>query len=373
VAEPGISGPGAILKLRISRRQPSGFALAADFAAPAGFTMLLGPSGGGKTTVLNCIAGLIRPDAGRIELSGRVLFDSTARVDVPVADRHLGYLFQNLALFPHLTIKQNVEYGLVKLAAADRRQRMTELLESFRIAHLLERKPSEISGGERQRAALARSLVTDPALLLLDEPLSALDNATKGTIIDDLRQWNASHRIPILYVTHSPEEAFALGERVVVIEAGRVIARGMPHEVLHAPRQETIAQIVGFENVFDATVLALDERQGTMLCRLGNDGRELEVPLARSEVGDAVRIAIRAGDIIISAERPHGLSARNSFAGRVVEVRNEGVLVIVMVESGVRFEIHVTPGARDELELKAGKEIWLVVKTYSCNLVEPSR
>ena len=360
---------GSTLRARIVRNAASGFPIDAEFEVPSGFTMLLGPSGGGKTTVLNCVAGLVRPDAGRIELDSRVFFDSATGIDLPVAERRVGYLFQTLALFPHLTIEQNVAYGIAKLPAAERRARVDATLESFRIAHLLKSKPGEISGGERQRAALARSLVTDPTMMLFDEPLTALDNATKSDIIDDLRKWNAEHRIPILYVTHSPDEAFALGERVVVIQAGRVIARGMPHEVLSAPRHETIAQIVGFENVFDAIVLAHDERQGTMLCRLGRDGGELEVPLTRDAIGAPVRIAIRAGDIIISAERPHGLSARNSFEGRVIEVRHEGVRVVVIVEAGVRFAIHITPAASDELSLEAGKPVWLVIKSYSCNLV----
>jgi molybdate transport system ATP-binding protein len=375
VTEASSSGPhtDSVLKVRISRAAANGFPFEAEFDAPAGFTMLLGPSGGGKTTILNSIAGLVHPDAGRIELAARVLFDSAAGIDLPPAERRLGYLFQNLALFPHLTIEQNVAYGIVKLPAEERRERIATMLDSFHIPHLLKSKPGEISGGERQRAALARSLVTDPTMLLLDEPLSALDNATKATIIGDLREWNASHRIPILYVTHSPEEAFALGERVVVIEAGRVIARGVPHEIIRAPRRETIAQIVGFENVFDAVVLSHDERQGTTLCRLGNDGRALEVPLARIAVGAPLRIALRAGDIIMSAERPHGLSARNSFAGRVVDIRREGVRVIVIVESGVRFEIHITPAAYEELALTIDKQVWLVIKTYSCNLVEPTR
>ena len=224
--------------------------------------MLLGPSGGGKTTLLNCIAGFARPDTGRIALGARVLFDSDARIDMPVAERRLGYVFQNLALFPHLTVAQNVQYGIAKLPAEERRARMMTMLESFRIAHLIARKPGEISGGERQRAALARSLVTNPAALLLDEPLVALDNATKSKILDDLRAWNAAHEIPILYVTHSPEEAFALGERVVVLEGGRILAQGMPQYVLSTPRHETIAQVVGFENVFDATVKSICRDSG---------------------------------------------------------------------------------------------------------------
>ena len=335
--------------------------------------MLLGPSGGGKTTVLNCIAGLARPDSGRIAVGSRLFFDSEAHVDLPVAERRIGYVFQNLALFPHLTVEQNIQYGIIKLTDDERRARTMALVDSFRITHLLGIKPNQISGGERQRVALARSLVTDPVVLLLDEPLSALDLSTKATILDDLREWNQSHRIPIVYVTHSPEEAFALGEHVVVVEAGRVIAKGSPQDVLRAPRQETIAQIVGFENLFDAVVLALDERQGTMLCRLGNDGRELEVPLAHAEIGSRIRIAIRAGDIIIATERPHALSARNTFEGRVVDLKREGIKVIVNVDAGVLFEVHITPDALEELQLEPGKMVWLVIKTYSCNLVEPRK
>jgi molybdate transport system ATP-binding protein len=363
----------AVLEVRLRHRTSKDFSIDVEFDAPASFTMLLGPSGGGKTTVLNCIAGLARPDSGRIAVGSRLFFDSETHVDLPVAERRIGYVFQNLALFPHLTVEQNIQYGIIKLTDDERLARTMALVDSFRITHLLGIKPNQISGGERQRVALARSLVTDPVVLLLDEPLSALDLSTKATILDDLREWNQSHRIPIVYVTHSPEEAFALGEHVVVVEAGRVIAKGSPQDVLRAPRQETIAQIVGFENLFDAVVLALDEQQGTMLCRLGNDGRELEVPLAHAKIGSRIRIAIRAGDIIIATDRPHALSARNTFEGRIVDLKREGIKVIVNVDAGVLFEVHITPKACEELQLEPGKMVWLVIKTYSCNLVEPRK
>ncbi len=363
--------PDATLSVAISRRTSNVFTLQVEFEAGAGFTMVLGPSGGGKTTLLNCIAGLLRPDSGRIAIGDRVLFNANAGIDVPVASRRLGYLFQNLALFPHLSVERNVQYGIAKLAASERERRMTALLESFRITHLRGRKPGEISGGERQRVALARSLVTDPAALLLDEPLTALDASTKSKILEDLRQWNASRRIPILYVTHAPEEAFALGERVVVIEAGGVIAQGMPQQVLTSPRSQTVAQIVGFENVFDATVTSAMESHGTMLCRLHGNGLELEVPLTSAAVGSPVRIAVRAGDIMMATERPHGLSARNTFAGRIAEIRRAGVTVVAMVDCGLTFKVHVTPSAAEELKLAPGQPVWLVLKTYSCSLVQP--
>jgi molybdate transport system ATP-binding protein len=371
MASSGSHAADSHLSVRIACRLSNSFALEAGFEAAAGFTMILGPSGGGKTTLLNCIAGFARPDTGRIALGSRVLFDSDARIDMPVAERRLGYVFQNLALFPHLTIAQNVQYGIARLPAAEQHARMTAMLESFRIAHLLARKPGEISGGERQRAALARSLVTNPAALLLDEPLAALDNATRAKILDDLRAWNAAREIPILYVTHSPEEAFALGERVVVLEDGRILAQGMPQQVLATPRHETIAQVVGFENVFDATVRSLAETQGTMLCQLDGSATQLEVPLGHVEPGSRVRVAIRAGDIIVAAERPRGLSARNSLSGRVLSMRREGVRSVVMIEADATFEVHLTPAAVESLQIEAGKEVWLVIKTYSCNLVAP--
>jgi molybdate transport system ATP-binding protein len=361
----------AVVRIDIARRLSESFELRASFRASAGFTMILGPSGSGKTTLLDCIAGLARPDSGRIAIGERVIFDSARGIDLPPASRRIGYLFQSLALFPHLTVERNVEYGIARMPAAERERRVSAILDSFRIGDLRGQRPGEISGGERQRAALARSLVTDPAVMLLDEPLSALDLGTRSKIIEDLRRWNERHRIPILYVTHAPEEAFALGERVVVLEAGRVIADGMPQDVLKAPRRETIARIVGFENVFDATVAAIMESQGTMVCRLESNHLELEVPLTSARVGARVRVAVRAGDIMIAAERPRGLSARNTFEGRVVEMRRAGVTVVAMVDSGVTFEVHVTPGAAEELRLAPGRQVWLVLKTYSCSLVEP--
>ncbi|MBV8362769.1 MAG: molybdenum ABC transporter ATP-binding protein [Deltaproteobacteria bacterium] len=360
------------LSVRVICRLSNVFALEAEFETSAGFTMLLGPSGCGKTTLLNCVAGFVRPNAGRITLGTRVLFDSSSGVDMPVPERHLGYMFQNLALFPHMTVEQNVQYGLVKLPVAERRARMMAMLESFRIPHLAARKPSQISGGERQRVALARSLVTNPTMLLLDEPLSALDAASKAKILDDLRAWNAAHAIPILYVTHSPQEAFAVGEHVVILQSGRILAQGMPQDVLSKPRHETIAQIVGFENVFDATVQSIDEAHGTMICQLHDSPTQLEVPLGWAELGAPVRIAIRAGDIILATEPPHGLSARNVFRGKIMSMRREGVTVIIMVEARGTFEVHLTPVSADDLKLKAGAQVWLVIKTYSCNLVEPS-
>jgi molybdate transport system ATP-binding protein len=343
------------------------FALDVRFAAPAGVTVLFGASGAGKTTVLDCIAGLRRPEAGRIEAGERVLFDAASGTNLPVANRHVGYVFQSLALFPHMTADDNIQYGIANHGAAARRTRVDEIADSFAIRHVLKRHPREISGGERQRVALARALVTDPMVLLLDEPLSGLDLPTKSRIMNDLRRWNDRHCIPILYVTHDRAEVFAMAERVVALEGGTVIAQGSPFEVLESPRQESMAYLSGFENILDGIVKVKHEDRGTMTCAVGPV--ELEVPLTRIAAGAPVRIAIRAGDILLATVRPVGLSARNIIPGRIVSLARRDMVAVAQVDCGTTFEVHLTPHAQQSLGLIAGSEVWLVLKTHSCHLL----
>jgi molybdate transport system ATP-binding protein len=366
---------GPLLAAQFRKRfaaQAQEFVLEVEFQAVPGFTIVFGPSGAGKTTLLDCVAGLATPDSGRITLRDRVLFDAAQRIDLPVANRRVGYVFQNLALFPHLTVEQNVQYGLSHLPQAARAAQACAILQAFRIPHLAQRYPRDVSGGENQRTALARTLVTDPTVLLLDEPLAALDSATKAKIIDDLRQWNQAHRIPILYVTHSREEVFALGERVLVLDAGRIVAQGTPHEVIAAPQQETVAQLVGFENIFDAIVEAVRPERGTMTCRVAGDGGPvlLETPLVRGGVGSALRVGIRAGDILLATAPPVGLSARNVIPGRITSLDQRDVIISARVKCRVEMEVHLTLAARDSLQLAPGKEVWLVIKTHSCHLMQ---
>ncbi|HEY3975036.1 MAG TPA: molybdenum ABC transporter ATP-binding protein [Candidatus Sulfotelmatobacter sp.] len=371
---PSQQAAGPLLDVRFRKRfvgHSPEFVLAVEFQAAAGFTILFGPSGAGKTTLLDCVAGLATPDSGRIAIGDRILFDAAQHIDRNVARRRIGYMFQTLALFPHLTVEKNVEFGLADLHRAERAARASAILERLRISHLAQRYPRQISGGESQRAALARTLVTEPAVLLLDEPLAALDAATKSKIIDDLRAWNQAHRIPILYVTHSREEVFALGERVIVLHAGRVVAQGTPHEVISAPLQETVAQLAGFENIFDADVLAVRPERGTMTCRVTGDGGPVlfETPLVHGGVGSTLRIGIRAGDILLATSPPVGLSARNVFPGRIAALEQRDVIVSARVKCRIEMEVHLTLAARDSLQLAPGKEVWLVIKTHSCHLM----
>ncbi len=361
------------LSVNLQKRLSANFALDVKFSVPPGITMLFGASGSGKTTLLRCIAGLIRPDSGQIKIGDQTLFDSDSRVDVPVRERKVGFLFQSLALFPHLSVAKNIEYGLNGLDRADAQKRTENILNSFRISGIRSHKPSEISGGERQRVALARALVTDPRVLMLDEPLSALDYPTQSQIIGDLRAWNAARHIPILYVTHSQREVFALGERVIGLENGKILSEGTPQGVLEAPAHESLAQLAGFENFFDATVVSISNDSGTMLCRLDGAETEVEVPLSRAEVGANIRIAIRAGDIIIAGEFPRALSARNVVPARIISLRREGATVIAEIDAGRNFEVHVTPVACESLGLKPDRQVWLVIKTHSWRLVARTR
>ncbi len=357
------------VSVEIRKRSSKDFELELSVSLPPGITILFGASGAGKTTLLDCLAGLVRPDAGRIAIAEKILFDSAQEINVPPQVRRVGYVFQDLALFPHLSVEANIEYGISSLDGQERKRRSAAILESFRIAHLRSRRPGQISGGERQRVALARALVIDPAILLLDEPLAALDAVTKARIVDDLRTWNQEHRIPVVYVTHSREEVFALGERVIVMENGRAIAQGTPHEVMSAPRLETVAQLAGFENIFDAKVISAHAERGTMTCQLAGSKIELETPLVRADVGSTMKIGIRAGDILLASLPPAGLSARNIIPGRVVSLAQRDVIAVAKVDCGVEMEVHLTLAARDSLHLQPGCEVWLVVKTHSCHLM----
>lgn len=361
---------GARIRFERPARHHQTFELNVDFQIGAGITILFGPSGSGKSTLLDCIAGLLKPRDARITLDERVLQDSAAGTFRSSQQRHIAYLFQAPALFPHLTVEENAGFGLNDATKADRRAAVQFLLETFRVEHLAKRKPGEISGGEAQRVALARALAPSPKAVLLDEPLQGLDPELKSSILDDLRAWNRANQLPILYVTHQRDEVDALGERVIALDQGRVIAEGIPHTVLDAPRTKRLARAAGFENYLTAEVLELREADGVMRARLAGANTELELPLGYATVGDRVYVAIRAGDILLAAQRPAGLSARNILEGTIDSVELRGATVVCRVNAGAVFLVHVTPGALRALDIAAGKRVWLVIKTHSCQLVD---
>jgi molybdate transport system ATP-binding protein len=359
----------------VGERESGRFALDVDFSAPPGVTILFGASGAGKTQTLKAIAGLVRPDEGLITVDVQTLFDSSRGINVAVSRRRVGYVFQNLSLFPHMTAQENVEFAIGNLPRRERRERALSLLERFKVGHTAHRRPRAISGGEAQRVALARALAGGPRLLLLDEPLSALDDAIKLDIIADLKEMNRGLRLPILYVTHSREEALTLGERALVLERGRVVAEGEPHEVFGSPVKASVARLMGVENIFEGLVLSRNEDAGTMLVELrgaaeAESACRVEVPLGRAREGERVCVAVSSGDILLATAEPRGLSARNVLAGRVARVERRAEQTLVHVSCGVTWSASVTRQSVEEMQIETGKPIWLAFKTYSCRILD---
>jgi molybdate transport system permease protein len=251
------------LEVQIEKKLPD-FALDVSFRAADGPLSILGPSGAGKTMLLRCIAGLERPDRGRVAMNDRVFFDSGKRVQLPARERRIGMLFQNYALFPHRTVAENISFGLESFSRADRKQRLAALIERTHLAGLEHRYPRELSGGEQQRVALARALAIEPEALLLDEPLSALDTHLRSQMEAQLQQTFAAYRRPSLLVTHNMDEAYRLGAQMIVLSRGRVAAAGAKEEIFRRPPSVEVARLTGCKNISraraisDRTIEAID-------------------------------------------------------------------------------------------------------------------
>lgn len=364
------------LHVEVCKRQSPGlasrFQLDAKLAVSPGVTVIIGHSGAGKTTLLHCIAGLSIPQEGRIAIGDRVLFDSRKKIRLAPAQRGVAFVFQDLALFPHLSVEDNVMYGLRRLDAAERKRRMRAILASFQIEHLEGRFPREISGGEQQRVALARSLVTEPSVLLLDEPLSSLDPRTKVLIIDDLRRWNKSRRIPILYVTHDHDELLALGDRAIVLEQGQIVMDGPPLDVISNPLRSATAQKQRFENVFDATVVELREQDGTMVCELTGTSIRVEAPLAQVAVGSEVCVGIRAEEILVASSPPAVLGDCNVIRGKITRVERNGAMVQARMSCGAEFRVQLAARSIEPHGLDTLADIWLMIRTRACHVLRSS-
>lgn len=348
------------------------FSLDVEFDVAPGFTILFGASGSGKTTTLKSISGIVSPDSGRIAIGDEILFDSSEQKDLPIRKRGVGYVFQDLALFPHLTARANVEFGMTGLSRSDRRRKAEAMMDALRISHTAARRPREVSGGEAQRVALARALAHQPRILLLDEPLSAIDEATKRGIIADLKSINRELRLPIIYVTHSRQEAVSLGERVIVYEQGRVVASGEPISVFGTPVTASIARLTGVENMFSAKVIGKSEEAGIMTVEVSDAAGScrVDVPFGNEALGEHVSVAVPSGDILLATEEPRSTSLRNRMRGTITAIDDELNRTIVRVNGGVIWTASVTRQAVSELGLSQNQEVWLAFKTHSCYLLD---
>ena len=257
-----------MIQARIVKRfQPgedfAGFSLEIEFQAAAGVTVLFGPSGAGKTLTLDSIAGFVKPDAGRILLDDDILFDGATGVHLRPQARHCGYVFQNYALFPHMSLRANLAFAAERLPRLERHRKVGDMLERFHLAKVAGRKPREVSGGEKQRCSIARALIGNPRLLLLDEPARGLDAPLRAELYDVLRRVRGDFDLPILLVTHDLEECFELADQMLVISQGRAVQSGAPRKILDHPASVDVARLLGVVNLFEAEIIALDPGRNT--------------------------------------------------------------------------------------------------------------
>ncbi len=339
------------------------FHLDAAFEAPAGVTALFGRSGSGKTTIVNAVAGLLRPDSGRIIVAGVPVLDTAAGLMLPPHRRRMGYVFQDGRLFPHLTVRQNLLYGRW-FAPNGLGAELPRIADLLGISGLFDRRPGGLSGGEKQRVAIGRAILSNPRLLLMDEPLAALDEGRKAEILPYLERLRDELRLPILYVSHSVAEVARLATTVVLLEAGRVVAAGPATEVLADP---AMAPVMGLREAGAMITARLMGQDGDGLTRFETGGGPLWLPQVGAAAGAVLRLRILAQDVMVATERPRAISALNVLAGVVEEVRmGEGPGAMVRVRVGEEVLLaRITRRSVGVLELAPGKPVFAVLKAVS--------
>jgi molybdate transport system ATP-binding protein len=287
---------GNIVKRLPSGSESAGFHLEVEFDEPPGVTVLYGPSGSGKTLTLDSIAGFVKPDSGRILLDDRILFDAGSGVNLRPQQRSCGYVFQNYALFPHMTLRENLAFAAHSLPRLERHRRIAEQLDRFKLTTMAGRYPHELSGGQKQRGSIARALIASPRVVLLDEPGRGLDAALRADLYSLIHELREGVRVPILLVTHDPEECIALADRVLIYHGGRIVHRGSPAELLRNPGNSNAAQLLGGFNLYEAEVIALDPGRQTSRVRLL--GEEIAGPHLRGCFkGDRVTLCARPEEL----------------------------------------------------------------------------
>jgi len=320
------------------------------------YIVIIGPTGAGKTILLETIAGIYPPDSGTIILDGR---DITG---LPPRERNICVVYQDYMLFPHLSVEENIGFGLVsrKMPKDEIKKRVADAAALLSIDHLLHRSPETLSGGEQQRTSIARAIVMDPVLLLLDEPLSALDGQTREMLRKELRRLHSLYKITVVHVTHNFEEVFSLADRVAVMNDGDVVQCGHPDEVFRKPNCEFIANFTGVENIFSGTCIQQDGASAITV-----DGLTI---ISGTCKGDGeVCASVRPEDILISRESIKS-SARNSFKGTITDIENNGVVIKVTADAGIPLVSVLTRQGYDEMQLREGDEVYLTFKASAVHI-----
>jgi len=357
----------ARIKKQLGAGNGNSLAIDVTLKAGDGITVLFGSSGAGKTSILRAIAGIIQPDAGRISVGEKIYFDSATRINLPMQQRKVGYVFQNHVLFPHLTAEQNVLYGARSESTRSSGERVRELFSLLAIDKTAGRYPQELSGGEQQRVALARALATDPLIMLLDEPLSAVDVTTRSRLLEEIAAIQQKSGIPFLYVTHNHSEAVRLGNHMLVVDEGKIVQEGTPLEIFNAPRTAPVARVVGTENVFIGKILDHHVDDGTTIIDINSC--LIEAPYISLPIGSQVTVGLRSEDIIISREYLTQTSARNVLKGNIRHILLDVDKTELVVDCGVDFKVSVTAAAIRKLGLVIGSDVYLLIKARALHVL----
>jgi molybdate transport system ATP-binding protein len=340
------------------------FSLAADLTMPMGITAIFGRSGSGKTSLINAVAGIFTPDEGRIDIGGAVVLDTKNGINTPTHRRDIGYVFQDARLFPHMSVQDNLRYAARHGRARSNAAREDEIITLLGIDGLLNRRIATLSGGEKQRVTIGRALLSDPKILLMDEPLSALDAPRKAEIMPYLERIRQAVNIPILYVSHSISEVARLAHHMVVLDQGRVIAAGPTQSILSDP---ALVPILGVRSAGASIVARIAAHDSDGLTQLSTSAGVIYVPKLSGDIGHSVRVRILAQDVTIALSRPHDISALNILPSVITDIRiGDGPGAIVLLRSGDDTILaRITKRSVTQLGLTTGMSCYAVVKSVS--------
>ena len=365
-----------MIEIDVSRRLGA-FKLDVAFSTDtSGITALFGRSGAGKTCIVNMLAGLLKPERGRIAVNGQVLFDSAKAIDMPPERRRLGYVFQESRLFPHLNVRGNLEYGMKLVPRRERRITFDEVVEVLGIGALLTRRAHRLSGGEKQRVAIGRALLTSPRLLLMDEPLASLDGPRKNEILPFIERLSERFAVPIVYVTHAMDEIIRLADTLVLVSDGTVAATGAVEDLTSRLDLRPLTGRYEAGSVIATRIAGHDERYG--LTRLEFPGGGFSVPRVALPEGATIRVRVRARDVALALSRPEDTSFANVFEGTVTEIGDRvedqsGAQVDIRLDIGVPLWSRITRRSMDELGIALGSKVFALVKGTSIDRYSQAR
>jgi len=354
------------MSLRVDvERRLGAFTLQVNFSAGVGLTALFGKSGSGKTSLVNVIAGLLKPDRGRVEVDGRVLFDRERGIDLPTARRRVGYVFQEGRLFPHLSVRQNLLYGRFFYGTNECSIQFDQAIELLGLAQLLERRPAALSGGEKQRVAIGRALLASPQVLLMDEPLASLDEQRKSEILQYIERLRDEVKIPIVYVSHAIEEVARLADTMVLMSGGTVRAAGRADQIMSRLDLRPMTGKYQAGALIETRVSAYDPKY--CLSTLSFPGGELLVTSVSAAIGETVRVRVRARDVSLALAPPAGISILNVLRGTIAEIGAlDGAFADVRIQVGAASVLaRITRRSQEQLRLAPGQEIYAMIKAVS--------